>query len=221
MNFVSNKIKLIEWEKLKLKKLEAPSQSIQTNIKDVKFPKEWSLVGPIDESTPLLSFYFPPPLLQYGGELKKATGTLILLKDKNLENAIGKFEVDVSSLEMGVSSLNTSVKETMLFVKKFPKADLVFKRILSNDFTLELGKITRADIEANLTIMQKTGAVVATTQFEPFLNDHGELLLHVTTKFLAKDLLGTFEIEGPDGPDHANNQMYFDADFVMKAELEK
>ena len=216
LNFVTKAIPVISWDKLKLKKLTPPKNNMHSERQKVTFPKEWTLLGSIDEGTPMLAFNFPPPLRQYGGEIKKATGSIILTKDQSLESSTGKFVVDVNSLEMGVSSLNSAVKQSMLFIDKYPNAQLVFKKIQSKDFTLELGKITRVQIEADLTIVDKTGSVLATSQFEPFLNDKGELLLHVTTQFVAEDLTGIYQIDGPDGPDEANNKMLFNANFLMK-----
>jgi hypothetical protein len=117
---------------------------------------------------------------------------------------------------MGVASLNNAVKETMLLVKKYPAATLVFRKIFSDDLKLAIGKITHADIEADLTIVHKTGTVMATTQFEPFLNEQGALMLLVSTQFLAEDLTGSYQISGPDGPSDSNNKMYFNANFKMK-----
>jgi hypothetical protein len=217
MNFVPTKIKKIPWKKLNLKKLEAPTKGLLINAKEVKFTKDWILLGPIDDDTPLLTFNFPPPLRQYGGELKKVTGTMSFKEDKTLQNATGEFIVKVSSLEMGDGSLNHSVKESMLFVDQFPDAQLEFSKITSDDFKLELGKITRASIEAQLTMVQKSDTIVATAQFEPFLNDKGELLIEVTTQFILPDLVGSYKIDGPDGPKEANNTIQFNASFLMKA----
>lgn len=216
MNFVSKNIKNIEWKDLNLRTLEAPQKNSSTNIKEVVFPKSWTMAGPIDDDTPMLSFNFPPPLRQYGGELKKITGTLSIPNNLSLENAMAEFVVDVNFLEMGVSSLNDAVKKSMLFVDRFPTAKLEFKSISSKDFQLQLGKMTPAEIKADLTIVDKTGTISANAYFEPFLNDAGELFLQVTTQFVAEDLTGTFHIEGPDGPAEANNKMYFNATFLMK-----
>jgi len=216
MNFVSKKIKIIPWKKLNLRKLKAPDKGTFANVQNVDFPKEWTLVGPIDDDTPLLTFNFPPPLRQYGGELKKTTGSLSLKEDKTLENASGKFIVEVKSLEMGDGSLNHSVKESMLFVDEFPNAQLEFSKIVSEDFKLKLGKITQVNIEAQLTMLAKSDFVAATAQFEPFLNDKGELLLQVTTQFILPDLTGSYKIDGPDGPKEASNTMLFNANFLMK-----
>ena len=217
LNFVKAATPTIDWKELKLKKLKAPKN---TNIKSkgaVSFPKAWEMAGPLDESTPLLAFHFPAPLMQYGGEIKKSTGDITLQNNTSIENATGTFVVDVSSLEMGESSLNSSVKKSMLYVDKHPSAILKFTEITSKDFSLDLGKITRADIKATLTMVGQTSNVVATSQFEPYLDDTGELLLHVTTQFVVKDLVGSHGVDGPDGPEEANNTLYFNANFLMKA----
>ncbi|MCH2023104.1 MAG: YceI family protein [Saprospiraceae bacterium] len=216
INYIDKNIKVINWNDLDLNKLEAPKKNIQTEIKNIAFPIKWDLSGPVDESTPILTFHFPPPLRNYGGELKKTSGNITLNNNHSLEDAAGTFVVDVNSLEMGVTSLNNAVKETMLIVKKYPTATLVFRKIYSDDLKLAIGKITHADIEADLTIVHKTGQVIAKSQFEPFLNEQGDLMLLVSSQFVAEDLTGSYQISGPDGPSTSNNKMFFNANFIMK-----
>ncbi|BDS11054.1 YceI family protein [Aureispira anguillae] len=217
MNFTTKNTKFTPWEDLGLSTLSPPKQGTQTAIKAVTFPKAWEMAGALDEGTPILAFSFPPPLRQYAGELKQVDGSLSLKSNESLAEAMGKFEVVVSSIEMGESSLNSAVKESILKVDEHPTAHLVFKKIESKDFKLTLGKITQTHIEADLTLLGKTGLVQATAQFEPFLNDQGELLLAVTTQFTAPDLKGSYQIDGPDGPESAKNKILFNASFVMKA----
>lgn len=217
LNFIKKATPTVDWKQLKLKKLNAPKTKHALGKTNVSFPKIWTMAGPLDESTPLLAFHFPAPLMQYGGEIKKSTGDIMLENNTSIKNAAGTFVVDVSSLEMGESSLNSSVKKSMLYVDKHPTATLKFTEISSKDFELALGKITRADIKATLTMVGQTSNVVATSQFEPYLDDNGELVLHITTQFVVKDLVGSHGVDGPDGPEDANNTLYFNANFLMKA----
>jgi len=217
LNFIKKETASLQWKDLKLKKLKAPKAKQALNKAKVELPKTWTMIGPLDESTPLLAFHFPAPLMQYGGEIKKATGTISLENSYTIKKAKGTFIVDVSSLEMGESSLNSSVKKGMLYVDKHPTATLEFVEINSKDFGLAIGKITRADIKARLSMVGKTSNVVATSQFEPYLDDDGALVLHVTTQFVVQDLVGSHGVDGPDGPEEANNTLYFNANFLMKA----
>jgi hypothetical protein len=218
INYATKEIKLIEWKDLNLKKMQAPAESMHSSFKDVDFPQEWTMYGPVDESTPVLAFNFPPPLRQYGGELKEVRATVSLKEKNSLKDASGKFVVEVSSLDMGEGGLNSAVKNSMLHIDRFPTADLEFLNLNSKDMNLKLGKITQVDIEVRLTIVHKSDTLIARSQFEPFLDDKGNLFLHVFTQFTAEDITGSFHISGPDGPSDSNNKMEFTANFLLKPE---
>lgn len=220
MNFVTKTSKSTSWDALHLEPMAAPKQGAQTLTKAVEFPQTWSLSGPVDQSTPILMFNFPAPLRQYGGELTKAKGTISLKTAASMENATGSFEVDVRSLEMGEASLNNAVKESILLIDEYPTAQLIFNKIQSKDFKLALGRITQTQIEAQLTLLNQTSLVAATAQFEPFLNDQGDLVLFVSTQFSINDLKGAYKIDGPDGPSDAKNKMLFNASFIMKGTVD-
>ena len=87
---------------------------------------------------------------------------------------------------------------------------------MGDNLELQLGRITTAEVKATLTMMEKTSPVNAVTQFEPFIDQDGALRLSVSTQFTAYDLSGNYDIEGPDGPAEANNQLLFIANFIMK-----
>lgn len=216
MNYTKN-TKITTWDDLELRTLKAPEKSTQKEFADITFPKEWVVAGPLDESTPILSFNFPPPLRHYGGELKTATGSIALNQAQSLESAKGEFVVDVASIEMGESELTQAVLESMLYAKKYPNATLVFKKIIGENLKLTLGTITTARVEGDLTMLEKTAPIVASAQFEPFLDENGALRLHIYTQFTINDLKGNYTVAGPDGPAEANNKMLFSASLLMKA----
>ena len=215
MNDTKN-TKIITWEELKLEPLKAPEKSTQNNFEAIEFPKEWTVAGPLDESTPIISFNFPPPLIHYGGELKSTTGSLSLNKTQSLESAKGHFVVDVASIEMGESELTQAVTESMLYVDKYPTATLTFKKLSGDNLDLALGSITTAIVEADLTMLDKTAPIAATAQFEPFLDENGALRVHIYAQFSINDLKGNYTVAGPDGPAEANNKMLFRVNLLMK-----
>ncbi|WMX12515.1 YceI family protein [Aureispira sp. CCB-E] len=217
MNYITDK-NSVSWEALNLKKLATPEKSTITNMENIAFPKTWTIAGPVDKSTPILAFNFPPPLRHYGGELTSVTGNISLEQSQNLKAATGQFTVNVASIEMGESDLTQAVTESMLYVDKYPTAQLVFKSIDGEQLQLALGNITTAKIEVALTLLEKTAPVTATAQFEPFLDENGDLRLHVYTQFAINDLKGSYTVSGPDGPADANNKMLFRASFIMKGE---
>lgn len=221
MNFLDAAIPTVSWESLSLKTLEAPKRQTNFDASNISYPKKWVVQGAADPSTPILSFHFPAPLRQYGGELDEVTGTITLDQQQNLAAATGEFEVAVSSIEMGESMLTQAVKESMLYVDKYPKATLVFKRIIGDQLDLKLGQITQAQVEATLTMLEKSSTITATAQFEPILDDAGELVLFVNTKFSVQQLSDIYGVDGPDGPKEAKNTLIFNANFLMKAAAKK
>ena len=117
---------------------------------------------------------------------------------------------------MGQAELDSYVKGSLLLVEEHPKATLTFQRILGDDLNLQLGRLTIAQVEAELSILGRTSTILANTEFEPLINDKGELQLQISTRFTANDLLGNYKIEGPDGPAEANNQLLFQANFLVR-----
>lgn len=215
MNYTKN-TNIITWEALKLRALKAPEKSTQESFTAIEFPKEWMVAGPLDKSTPMIAFNFPPPLRHYGGELKSATGTINLNKTQNLDAAMGEFVVEVASIDMGEDELTEAVIESMLYVDKHPTASLKFKKIVGDDLKLSLGKITSAIVEADLKMLDQTAPITATAQFEPFLDENGALRLHIYAQFSVNDLKGSYTVAGPDGPEEANNKMLFRVSLLMK-----
>lgn len=213
LHFLSKKIKTTPWEKLPLSTLNAPESSNQAINMDLKLPTTWIFEGPTAPKAPVLTFSFPAPLRHYGGEVKKITGQMTLPQASQLQGMQGTFIVDVNSLQMGQKDLDGYVKGSLLMVSDHPKATLTFKRIVGDDLQLQLGRLTTAQIEAELTLLGKSSTIIATTQLEPILNPEGELRLQVNTQFTAYDLTGNYNIHGPDGPAEANNQLLFQANF--------
>lgn len=216
MNFLTKKIKLTPWKQLPLETLQAPQKNTSIATTSVSIPKSWAFQGPTAPDAPLLTFNFPAPLRHYGGELKQVEGSIQLPNKQTLVDATGSFVVEVNSLQMGQAELDSYVKGTLLLVNQHPKATLTFKKVLGDDLNLQLGRLTLAQVEAELELLGKSSTVLANTSFEPIINAEGRVLLQVNTQFTAKDLLGNYNIEGPDGPAEANNQLLFQANFLMQ-----
>lgn len=217
MNFLSKNTPLTPWDKLPLATIKAPQRSTTASSIAVTLPKNWALQGTITQDAPLLTFNFPAPLRHYGGELKQVAGSIQLPNNQSLAAAKGSFIVDVHSLQMGEADLDNYVKSTVLMVNQHPKATLTFKKIVGDDLNLQLGRLTVAQVEAQLELLGKSSTVLANTSFEPIISADGVLLLQVQTQFTAQDLLGNYDIEGPDGPAEANNQLLFQANFLMQS----
>jgi hypothetical protein len=214
---VSSKSPVIEWDVLPLYALTKPKLSEKNLFPATDLPLEWVLEGPSETGVPMLSFNFPPPLRQYGGEIKDCSGTIQLQKINQLQNMQGSFEVQVTSVDMGEESLSSAVKSSMLYTDKYPTASLIFESVDNLDQKLQLGKISNCQVKAKLTIMNKTHRLTAMSSFEPLLDDAGLPFLVVSTAFEINDLTGMYDIIGPDGPETSNNRLLFRANFRMVA----
>jgi len=211
--FVDASVKTVSWEQLNLSEIKKPEK--QTTLsKAVSIPKQWEIEGQVDAQTPLLFFNFPPPLQQYGGQIKAVTGSIITKKEGSLEEAKGKFVVETSSVDMGLEGLTHSVKESMLETTKYPKATLLFEKVSVGE-ELVVGQITQATVTADFEMHGHHSKVVANAQFEPFLNQAGKVRLLVQARF-AINQLAAFGIDGPEGPEDKRNTVVFNAQLVMQ-----
>lgn len=216
MNFLPVSMKITSWEALNLPIIQQPERNADWSGKVIDLPKNWIFEGPVEEGMPVLTFNFPAPLRHYGGELKAVTGRIQLQKNDDLKKAKGSFEVETASLKMGQAELDEYVLGSVLNISEHPTAQLDFQTIVGDQLDLQLGRITTAEVKATLTMVNKSSPVTAVTQFEPFLTQDGELRLNVSTQFTAYNLTGNYNIEGPDGPAKANNQLLFIANFIMR-----
>lgn len=215
--FKDPKTTLKSWDDLQLPKLSKPLKAKSSAISSqVNFPVSFHDPSKIDSKSPILTFNFPPPLRQYGGELKKIDGRIELNNPRSVLGMQGNFVVDVNSLDMGDPSLNHSVLDNMLLADQFPAANLRFIKVNSESPELEIGKITQATIKAELTLMDKIGVVEANAQFEPIIEDGNLVSLWINTRFTTEDLKGIYSIDGPDGPKDSNNRIIFKANFILK-----
>ena len=217
LSFVSNTNPEASWEVLPLQQLSVPTKEEAVVYPSTELSKNWTLEGPSMAGVPLLSFNFPAPLRQYGGELKECEGNIQLGEIQQLKGMKGQFKVQVGSVDMGEASLTSAVKSSMLYADKYPTATLVFESVEKLDAALQLGKISNCAIQAKLTIMDKSHSVKAMSSFEPLLDDEGRPFLQVSTAFEIDDLTGMYDIIGPDGPETSNNRLLFQANFKMRA----
>lgn len=215
--FKDPKTSLKTWDELPLPKLSKPQKTKTiTNTGKINFPDTFYDPKKVDSKSPILTFNFPPPLRQYGGELKKIDGRIELSNPRSIQGMQGNFIVDVNTLDMGDPSLNHSVLDNMLLADQYPTASLKFVEVNSESPELEIGKITQATIKAELTLMDKIGIVNASAQFEPIIEDGNMVSLWINTRFTTEDLKGSYSIDGPDGPKDSNNRIIFKANFILK-----
>ncbi|MCP4441545.1 MAG: YceI family protein [Aureispira sp.] len=220
---INEEIKMVSWEDLGFTIPPPPTKQERSKIiKDLKLASKW-VYAPIEgKEMPDLQFYFPPPLHQYSGSVGEITGGLEFANPDSLliSGLQGSFEVNTSSVTMGLEDLDIEVHNKMLKVKNYPTASLHFLKVRAKKgATIELGKPTYTQVEAEFKLMFKTVTIKAPTQLEPFVDDDGQIFLHVKSSFDIKDLMETYSIEGPPGPSAASNNMIVKIDLFLKPVL--
>lgn len=220
---INEEIKLSTWADLGFTIPPPPSKQERNKIiKDLKLASKWEYAKVEGKLTPDLQFYFPPPLHQYSGSVGEISGSLIFEDADSLliSGLDGSFEVNTASTTMGLEDLDVEVHDKMLKVKDYPKASLHFLKVRAKKgATIELGKPTYTQVEAEFKLMFKTVTVKAPTQLEPFVDDDGQIFLHVQASFNINNLMETYSIEGPPGPSKASNNMIVKIDLFLKPVL--
>lgn len=220
---ITEGIKLVTWEDLGFTVPPPPSKQEHNKIiKDLKLAAKWEYAKIESKITPDLQFYFPPPLHQYSGSVGEISGSLTFADADSLliSGLDGSFEVNTASTTMGLEDLDVEVHNKMLKVKDYPKASLHFLKVRAKKgATIELGKPTYTQVEAEFKLMFKTITVKAPTQLEPFIDDNGQIFLHVQSSFDIKNLMETYSIEGPPGPSKSSNNMIVKIDLFLKPVL--
>ena len=178
-----------------------------------KLLKNWNYAGPIDSETPALAFHFQEPLDRYAGEVKQIRGKIELNDNQQLSE--GRFEVNTSSLTMGIADFDKKVHDKYIRVKRFPTATFSFKQ---KNIDLAFGKTTDVAIVGDFTLMGKTIPMTMQTQLTPTIGIKGEQLIVVQATF-SLNITDDFGIKGPDGPDPAKKTMQFFMNFFCSENI--
>lgn len=189
------------------------------NSNAFRFTQRWDYTSSPNVDKPALQFYFPPPIHQYSGFVKDISGGLLFEdNDSFLVSKIkGNFDVRTPSLSMGLEDLDEQVHKKMLFVGEHPTASFrILKVRAKKGAIIQIGKLTYTQVEAELTLMNKKVKVKAPAQFEPFIDDNGNIFLHVRASFKIENLMENYEIEGPPGPASASNNIIVKIDMLLE-----
>jgi polyisoprenoid-binding protein YceI len=218
---IPNEVPAPSWEDLGFFIPPPPPESERKVIGEnaFRFTQRWDFTSSSSTDKPALQFYFPPPIHQYSGFVKDITGGLLFEhKDSFLVSKIkGNFEVRTPSLTMGLEDLDEQVHKKMLFVKDHPIASFrILKVRAKKGAVVKIGQPTYTQVEAELTLMKKKVKVKAPAQFEPFIDDNGNVFLHVMASFKIENLMENYEIEGPPGPAEASNNIIIKIDMLLE-----
>ncbi len=153
---------------------------------------------------PALSFHFQAPLERYAGEVSQLEGKLRF--DEKNQLLGGEFEVEVSSLSMGMADLDEKVLKKYLKAKKFPKASFRFDL---DDTPLPLNAAGQMiAIPGQFSLMNETIELPIQAQFQMISDDAGKTQLWANGQF-SLNITEDFGIEGPDGPSPSRETMIF------------
>ncbi len=221
LSFVDAQIKTVNWEELGFNIPQPPikPKAKAINIDAFRFVQKWEYTSAASRNKPAVQFYFPPPIHQYSGYLADIQGSIFFeTKDSFLVSTIkGKFEVRTPSLSMGLEELDKAVHSKMLFVREHPIASFEILQVRAKKgMAISIGTPTYTQVEAKFTLMGKTVRVKAPTQFEPYVNEDGDLFLHVQSTFRIQNIMEVYQIEGPPGPMDTSNNIIVKIDILLE-----
>ncbi len=218
---ISTDVKKTTWEDLGFFIPPPPSEAEKRtiNVNAFRFNKRWEFTSSSSIDKPALQFYFPPPIHQYSGTVKDVTGHITFENADSffVAGMEGNFEVRTPSLSMGLEDLDEQVHKKMLLVNDYPVANFRILKVRAKKGALiEIGRPTYTQVEAELTLMKKKVTVKAPAQFEPFVDDQGNVFIHVQASFKIENLMENYEIEGPPGPTAASNNIVVKIDMLLE-----
>ncbi len=207
---IASSIPTKSWATLGLNQIENQIKNNENaSFLSKKLATTWSYGGAIDAETPALAFHFQEPLDRYAGEVKQVRGNLQLNDNQQLTQ--GKFEVNTSSLTMGIADFDHKIHSKYIKVGKFPTATFSFQ---NQAIDLAFGKSSVVNLVGNFMLMGKTIPLTMQTQLTPSIGEKGEAIIVVQATF-SLNISDNFGIKGPDGPDPAKKTMVFFMNFVV------
>jgi YceI-like domain len=203
------------WEDLGLHLPKAPSGVVDVAANNILIVQDWEYAGPVEPGSPVLSFSFLAPLDNYAGEIKTLFGTLKFGDGPTIDNTVGKFGIETSSLTMGDAGLDSHVKE-MIAMAEHPQAFFTFLKVMSLEQPkIAFGAVTQFVAQGQLDFMGVQAPVDVTTQLEPVLDEQGAVRISVSASF-SLHLKDKYNLDGPDGPMPAKDTMQFFLNFLLK-----
>ncbi len=203
------------WEDLGLNIENTSTQKEKTQNTKVDIPQKWQVEKRQDDE-PIIIFSFLSPVDNYAGEVKALTGALELAPNLSMQNAKGKFHVNISDVTMGAEDFDYEVQNKMLQMNVFPNASFEFLEVLDAPSTpLQIGVPQKMLVKGQFTMLGISTPIEVNTDIEAFVDEKEEVKLQVNCTFQLP-LFDKFKLDGPDGPSPAKDNLQF----YMKFNLE-
>lgn len=169
---------------------------------------------PVDEAPPL-QFRFPAPLDNYMGSAPAIDAELHLADGLKLVGASGFVEVSTTSLTLGEKELDATMLNAIK-AADFASARFDLKEIAApENHPLAYGDMRQFLGKGNFLMKGVTTPIDVRAEITPTVNDEGAPRLQVTAEFSIR-LREKFAIDGPPGPEPANDTVEFRLSFQMK-----
>lgn len=202
----------LSWEALGLAFPAGVKNTNKEAVRPMQLAGAWTYSGVPDRRIPALSFHFQAPLERYAGEVSQLEGKLRFDEANRL--LAGKFEVEVSSLSMGMADLDAKVLKKYLKAKKFPKASFSFDLSKAPLRLNDPSQMTA--IPGQFSLMDETIDLSMQAQFQMMSDDAGQPQLWANGQFRL-NITEDFGIEGPDGPSPSRETMIFYFSLLLNA----
>ncbi len=212
---VSEAVAVIDWKALNIN-TDKPAETIvkKQDTSNTKLGQKWQVAPRINDDEPIIIFSFLPPVDNYAGEVKALSGQLTLNDNLSMQDATGKFTVDIADVTMGADDFDNEVQNKMLKMSLFPDAYFEFTAIKGSNTPLQVGQSEQLTVQGTFKMLGISIPIDVDTTIEPFINKKDELRLQVNCTFQLP-LFDKFSVKGPDGPSPAKDILQFYMQFEL------
>lgn len=204
-----------DWKALGLALPPAPEGMTSSAKSAQPLVTDWVIDPTPIEDTPPLQFNFPAPLDNYTGSSSQMSGVLKLAPGLKLVGATGSVQVPTMSVTMGEKELDDTVHDSISAVI-FGTSRFTLKEVVApEDTPLVYGDIRQFLGKGDFTLKGITVPMDVRAEITPTADEAGAPRLQVSAEFELR-LKALFGIEGPPGPDPANDTLQFRLNFNMK-----
>lgn len=179
-------------------------------------PERWTVAGPVSDDASPLQFRFPAPLERYAGYSDEIEGELVLGQgDDTWDDAIGWITIPSEQITMGNAMLDAGLHGSILQVAKFPEARFAMEKIVSNSGSIESAEGVTLTVSGTFAMTGVEYPIEVEATLVPQTKDgRPEFAVNATFDIRLADPFG---IDGPEGPEPANDTVLFFLNFMLTA----
>ncbi len=178
-------------------------------------PERWTVVGPASDDASPLQFRFPAPLERYAGYSDSIEGELVLGEGEGTwADATGWITIPAEQITMGNAMLDAGLHGSILQVSQFPEARFEMNEIRSKSGSIASAEGVTLTVTGTFAMTGIEYPIEVEATLLPRPND-GKPAFAVSASFDIS-LADPFGIDGPEGPEPANDTVLFFLNFMLE-----